>query len=158
MSQIQTFILNKLKTDPNLVPSPFVDVVNRWPKPGGPNIMGATPQFYETDGRPRQALWVEDMGKFDAPFAEGFGGKRARPNVIAIVYARSDGQAAADLVETRLMTHFRKSFYQIVPGSVWEFKQADRLPQEEGGEYGYNGMLIVRFMIEVVGHEPLLVL
>ena len=157
MSELQTFIINKLKTDTNLVPVPFVNVVNRWPKPGGNNVRGATPEFYEADGRMKQALWVEEMGEYDAPFAEGFGGRRSRPNVVAIVYARDDGRAAAALVQSRLLFHFGRKFYTMVNGSKWEFRFSERLPYEEGAEYGYNGMLVVRFMIEVVGHEPLLV-
>lgn len=157
MSQLQNFILTTLKQDALLVPSPFVNVVNRWPKEGGVNIKGATPEFYDPDGRMKEALWVEDQGSHDAPFAEGLGGRRSRPNVIAIVYASDFGRSHADLVETRLLTHFGKKFYSV-GRSTWEFRQSDRFPYEEGAEYGYNGMIVVRFMIEVVGYEPLLVL
>lgn len=156
MSELQSFIINKLKNDPLLVPSPFVNIINRWPRPGGTNIRGASPEFWENDGRMKQAVWVEDMGEYTAPFAEGFGGRRARPNIVAIVHANDAGKAAAYLVQSRLLSHFGKQFYEV-GGSTWEFRYGDRLPYEEGAEYGYAGMLVVRFMIEVAGHQPLLV-
>lgn len=154
--EIQQLVIEKIKNYPGLVPDVFADVLNRPPQEGTSKVANATPTVYQ-GAFLQNTVWVREGGLYHAPWGEGFGGKMSTPSVIGITRATTTGKQAMSVLGDAIQDLFGKAYYTMSNGSVWEYRIGNRLPQVEGSEEGYNGMVMSTWTLEVVGIHQLVV-
>lgn len=158
IGEVQQSIIDILKSDPLIYPSPFVAVLKRWAAEGGPAVPGATPEVWDDiSGKMKPHISVLDGGDAIQSGGEGFGGRNSAPVIVGMVRANDAGRAQLGSLNDRIRFHFGRSYLSISESDRRQVKLFNRLAEQEGSELGYNGMILSRWILDVVSIDHFMI-